>query len=170
MAHARGLIDAHQYVLRSVWNEVQPSASAENAFESHSWHETRSGTWGSARARPTRPKRDMPSCTGTSGVSIRMGLIACHYRAAQCGATKRSSSLPTSSCSTWTKAAPDRVCETSFRRASAAAADGKHARVDGFASLSVLASAALVAAGLNRADPVIGLVITLVFLRIAWES
>lgn len=106
---------------------------------------------------------------GDSGVSIRMGLIACHYRAAQCGATKRSSSLPTSSCSTWTKAAPDRVCETSFRRASAAAADGKHARVDGFASLSVLASAALVAAGLNRADPVIGLVITLVFLRIAWS-
>jgi cation diffusion facilitator family transporter len=49
-------------------------------------------------------------------------------------------------------------------------ADGKHARVDGFVSLGVLASAAVVALGLNIADPVIGLVITLVILRITWES
>jgi len=49
-------------------------------------------------------------------------------------------------------------------------ADGKHARVDGFVSLGVLASAAVVAHGLNMADPVIGLVITLVILRITWES
>ena len=49
-------------------------------------------------------------------------------------------------------------------------ADGKHARVDGFVSLGVLASAALVGAGLPRADPVIGLVITLVILHITWES
>ena len=49
-------------------------------------------------------------------------------------------------------------------------ADGKHARVDGFVSLGVLASAAVVGLGLNIADPVIGLVITLVILRITWES
>jgi len=49
-------------------------------------------------------------------------------------------------------------------------ADGKHARVDGFVSLGVLASAAVVALGLKLADPVIGLVITLVILRITWES
>jgi cation diffusion facilitator family transporter len=49
-------------------------------------------------------------------------------------------------------------------------ADGKHARVDAFVSLGVLASAAVVALGLNIADPVIGLVITLVILRITWES
>jgi divalent metal cation (Fe/Co/Zn/Cd) transporter len=49
-------------------------------------------------------------------------------------------------------------------------ADGKHARADGFVSLGVLASAAAVAAGLNLADPIIGLVITLVILRITWES
>jgi divalent metal cation (Fe/Co/Zn/Cd) transporter len=49
-------------------------------------------------------------------------------------------------------------------------ADGKHARVDGFVSLGVLASAAVVALGLNIADPVIGLVITLVILHITWES
>jgi cation diffusion facilitator family transporter len=49
-------------------------------------------------------------------------------------------------------------------------ADGKHARVDGFVSLGVLASATLVGLGLPRADPIIGLVITLVILRITWES
>jgi len=34
----------------------------------------------------------------------------------------------------------------------------------------VLASATVVAIGLNLADPIIGLVITLVILRITWES
>jgi cation diffusion facilitator family transporter len=49
-------------------------------------------------------------------------------------------------------------------------ADGNHARVDGFVSLGVLASAVVVGLGLNVADPIIGLVITLVILRITWES
>ena len=49
-------------------------------------------------------------------------------------------------------------------------ADGNHARVDGFVSLGVLASAALVALGAQLADPIIGLVITLVILHITWES
>jgi len=49
-------------------------------------------------------------------------------------------------------------------------ADGNHARVDGFVSLGVLASAAVVALGLSIADPVIGLIITLVILRITWDS
>jgi hypothetical protein len=40
VAHARRLIDARQYVLRSTWNDVQPNAAAENAYlESHSWEE-----------------------------------------------------------------------------------------------------------------------------------
>ena len=49
-------------------------------------------------------------------------------------------------------------------------ADGKHARVDGFVSLGVVASAALVALGASRADPIVGLVITLVILKITWDS
>jgi cation diffusion facilitator family transporter len=49
-------------------------------------------------------------------------------------------------------------------------ADGYHARTDGFVSLGVLASAALVALGAQVADPIIGLVITLVILRITWQS
>jgi len=49
-------------------------------------------------------------------------------------------------------------------------ADGNHARVDGFVSLAVVASAAVVAIGLPIADPLIGLGITLVILRITWQS
>ena len=49
-------------------------------------------------------------------------------------------------------------------------ADGNHARVDGFVSLGVVASAFVVGLGLKVADPIIGLVITLVILRITWES
>lgn len=49
-------------------------------------------------------------------------------------------------------------------------ADGNHARIDGFVSLGVLLSAAVVAAGLRIGDPIIGLAITLVILRITWQS
>jgi cation diffusion facilitator family transporter len=57
------------------------------------------------------------------------------------------------------------------RLASAAmVADGKHARIDGFVSLGVVASALLVGIGFQTADPIIGLAITLVILRITWES
>jgi ubiquinone/menaquinone biosynthesis C-methylase UbiE/Co/Zn/Cd efflux system component len=49
-------------------------------------------------------------------------------------------------------------------------ADGNHARVDAFVSLGVVASAAVVALGLELADPLIGLAITLVILRITWDS
>ena len=55
-------------------------------------------------------------------------------------------------------------------KSAALVADGNHARVDGFVSLGVLASAAVVGLGLNVADPVIGLLITLVILRITWDS
>jgi hypothetical protein len=47
-------------------------------------------------------------------------------------------------------------------------ADGNHARVDGFVSLGVLASAAVVSLGLSLADPIIGLLITAVILHITW--
>jgi cation diffusion facilitator family transporter len=49
-------------------------------------------------------------------------------------------------------------------------ADGNHARVDGFVSLGVVASAIVVALGFNRGDPIIGLIITLVILKITWDS
>jgi cation diffusion facilitator family transporter len=49
-------------------------------------------------------------------------------------------------------------------------ADGYHARTDGFVSLGVMLSAALVALGLPVADPVIAILITGVILRITWQS
>jgi cation diffusion facilitator family transporter len=49
-------------------------------------------------------------------------------------------------------------------------ADGNHARTDGLVSLAVVASAIVVALGFELGDPVIGLVITLVILRITWQS
>jgi cation diffusion facilitator family transporter len=49
-------------------------------------------------------------------------------------------------------------------------ADGYHARTDGLVSLGVVLSAAAVGVGLDIADPVIGVVITLVILRISWYS
>jgi len=49
-------------------------------------------------------------------------------------------------------------------------ADGNHARADAYVSLAVIASAAVVAIGLPIADPLIGLGITLVILRITWQS
>jgi divalent metal cation (Fe/Co/Zn/Cd) transporter len=39
----------------------------------------------------------------------------------------------------------------------------------GLVSLAVVASAAVVALGLNIADPLIGLTITIVILRITWD-
>ena len=49
-------------------------------------------------------------------------------------------------------------------------ADGDHARADAYVSLSVVAGAAAVALGLRIADPLIGLGITLVILRITYAS
>ena len=49
-------------------------------------------------------------------------------------------------------------------------ADGSHARADAYVSLGVVASAAVVALGAPVADPVIGLAITIVILRITWLS
>jgi divalent metal cation (Fe/Co/Zn/Cd) transporter len=49
-------------------------------------------------------------------------------------------------------------------------ADGNHARADAYVSLAVIASAVVVAIGLPVADPLIGLAITLVILRITWHS
>ncbi len=55
-------------------------------------------------------------------------------------------------------------------RSPALIADGNHARADAYVSLAVVASAAVVALGAPIGDPLIGLAITLVILRITWES
>ena len=55
-------------------------------------------------------------------------------------------------------------------RSPALVADGAHARADAYVSLAVVATAAMVALGIPIADPLIGLAITLVILRITWVS
>jgi cation diffusion facilitator family transporter len=49
-------------------------------------------------------------------------------------------------------------------------ADGNHARADAYVSLAVVASAAAVALGAQILDPLIGIGITAVILRITWQS
>ena len=49
-------------------------------------------------------------------------------------------------------------------------ADGDHARADAYVSLAVIASAVAVALGADVLDPLIGLAITAVILRITWQS
>jgi cation diffusion facilitator family transporter len=65
-----------------------------------------------------------------------------------------------------------RVRERAGRRLDSPAlvADGAHARADAYVSLAVVASAAAVALGVRIADPLIGLAITAVILRITLQS
>jgi cation diffusion facilitator family transporter len=49
-------------------------------------------------------------------------------------------------------------------------ADGYHARIDGFTSLAVVVGATGVALGYPLADPIVGLGISVVILRIVWAS
>jgi cation diffusion facilitator family transporter len=49
-------------------------------------------------------------------------------------------------------------------------ADGLHARSDAIVSAGVVLTAGVVAVGLPIADPIMGLVITVLILRITWES
>jgi hypothetical protein len=83
-AKARALIDARQYVLKSSWGDVQPSAEDENAFlERHGWEEY--GDWHLAL---TDGANDMTKARyafvyGDFRRVHRMGLIACQYRAAE---------------------------------------------------------------------------------------
>jgi cation diffusion facilitator family transporter len=65
-----------------------------------------------------------------------------------------------------------RIRLSAGRRLDSAAliADGHHARADAYVSLAVIASAIVVALGAPIADPIIGLGITLVILRITWQS
>jgi cation diffusion facilitator family transporter len=65
-----------------------------------------------------------------------------------------------------------RIRSRAGRRLHSAAlvADGAHARADAYVSLAVVASAAMIAVGAPVADPLIGLAITLVILRITWVS
>ncbi|CAN5172844.1 hypothetical protein BH20ACT5_BH20ACT5_19290 [soil metagenome] len=84
VVRARQLIDARQYVLDSVWNEVQPRTADENAFlDAHSWGEY--GEWhlGLTADAAEETKARYAFGYGDFRRVHRMGLIACLYRAAE---------------------------------------------------------------------------------------
>jgi hypothetical protein len=84
VARARQLIDARQYVLRSVWNDVQPSAADENAYlESHSWEEYAQWHLALTDGASDNTKARYAFVYGDLRRLHRMGLIACLYRAAE---------------------------------------------------------------------------------------
>ena len=55
-------------------------------------------------------------------------------------------------------------------RRAALVADGHHARTDGLVSLGVVLSALVVSLGFPLGDPLMGLAITAIILRVAWQS
>jgi hypothetical protein len=84
VARARQLIDARQYVLESRWDDVQPRAGEENAFlESHSWEEYAEWHLGLTDGASDHTKARYAFVYGDLRRLHRMGLIACHYRAAE---------------------------------------------------------------------------------------
>jgi hypothetical protein len=84
VAHARRLIDAHQYVLDSDWGESQPSADDENAFlESHPWDEFAEWHLGLTEGATDETKARYGFVYGDLRRVHRTGLIACQYRAAE---------------------------------------------------------------------------------------
>lgn len=66
--------------------------------------------------------------------------------------------------------AHDRIRTGQAIGSAALVADGYHARVDGLTSLSVLAGVAGDLFGWPMADPIVGLLITLVILHVAWDQ
>jgi hypothetical protein len=86
VAHARQLITARRYVLRSEWGRVQPTTEDENAYLSkHTWDEY--GAWHLALTDGAKEERKARYAFvyGDFRRVHRMGIIACHYRAAEWG-------------------------------------------------------------------------------------
>jgi hypothetical protein len=84
VAHARKLIEAHQYVLNSDWDEVQPRAENENRFlKTHSWDEFAVWHLGLTDGAEDETKARYAFVYGDLRRVHRTGLIACQYRAAE---------------------------------------------------------------------------------------
>jgi hypothetical protein len=84
VAHARDLIAKHQYVVKSKWGDVQPSADDENTFlEPHSWDEYALWHLGLTVGAPDETKARYGFVFGDFRRVHRSGLIACQYRAAE---------------------------------------------------------------------------------------
>ena len=86
VARARELIDARQYVLRSQWGDVQPSAAdGTHYLETHSWDDYAAWHLGLTDGATEHTKARYAFVYGDFRRLHRMGLIACQYRAAEWG-------------------------------------------------------------------------------------
>src|SRR4051794_32987856 len=84
VAHARKLIDAHQYVVDSDWGESQPKADDENDYlEKDSWAEYAAWHLALTVGATDETKARYAFVFGDLRRVHRTGLIACQYRAAE---------------------------------------------------------------------------------------
>jgi hypothetical protein len=84
VAHIKRLIEARQYVLRSDWGEVQPSAADENAYlAKHEWDNY--GAWhlGLTDGATDETKGRYAFVVGDFRRVHRSAIIASHFRAAE---------------------------------------------------------------------------------------
>jgi hypothetical protein len=84
VAHARELIDAHQYVLNSDWGEAQPRARAGTDYlERHGWDAYAAWHLGLTEGATDETKARYAFIYGDFRRVHRTGLIACVYRASE---------------------------------------------------------------------------------------
>ena len=84
VAHARKMIDAHQYVLDSDWGDSQPSAADTTAYiEKHSWDDYAEWHLGITQGVKDGTKARYAFVYGDLRRVHRTGLIACVYRASE---------------------------------------------------------------------------------------
>jgi hypothetical protein len=80
----RELIDARQYVLDSDWGDVQPDASAQNAYlERHGWADYSGWHLGFTEDAGDQTKARYAFVAGDFRRVHRSALIACVYRASE---------------------------------------------------------------------------------------
>ena len=82
--HALELIAKRRYVLDSNWGESQPRAADENAYlENHSWEEYAAWHLGLTEGAKDGTKARYGFVLGDFRRIHRMGIVSCHYRAAE---------------------------------------------------------------------------------------
>lgn len=82
--HARRLIEAHRYVLRSDWGERQPRAADQNRYlKTHSWDEYAQWHLGLTEGATDETKARYAFAFGDFRRVHRSGIIAVHFRAAE---------------------------------------------------------------------------------------
>jgi hypothetical protein len=82
--HALELIAKRRYVLDSNWGDAQPRAAEENAYlETHSWEQYAAWHLGLTDGAKDGTKGRYGFVLGDFKRIHRMGIISCHYRAAE---------------------------------------------------------------------------------------